>query len=306
MSFDFGGNLRRAWEITWKFKILWLFGILSALAGGRASLNFRGPSFPNNFNPTDPDTLPRLQRNFPNLDQNTVLAIALGVLCLVIIIGIVLFILHIIGRGGLIGGIQLADTTGQVSFGQAWGIGLKHFWTVLLIGLIVAVVAGVLGLASILAAATVCLIPLACIGFLLVAALGVFAYLAQIAAVTENLSFSEAIGRALAIVQANLGPVLLLAILLVIIDGVVGFIIALPLAAVAAPILAAMFAFGSGNSQAGTAALAISGLCLVIYIPILIVLRGIVETWIVSNWTLAYKALSAQRGSAAAPAPMAS
>ena len=307
MSFDFGGNLRRAWEITWKYKILWLFGILSALAGGRASLNFNSrPRFPNGFDPTDPNAFPRLQRNFPQLTQNTILAIGLGILCLVIIIGIVLFVLHIIGRGGLIGGIQLADTTGQVSFGQAWGIGLKHFWTVLLIGLIVAIVAGVLGLGSILAAATVCLIPLACIGFLLVAALGVFAYLAQIAAVTENLSFSEAIGRALAIVQANLGSVLLLAVLLTIIDGILGFIIALPLGIVFAPVLAAAFAAANGNQQAAGAALAISGLCLVIYIPVLIVLRGIVETWIVSNWTLAYKQLGTQRGPAVAAAPMAS
>ena len=54
MNFDFGGTLRRAWQITWKHKILWLFGLLSALAGGRANLNFRGPSFPSNFQPDEP------------------------------------------------------------------------------------------------------------------------------------------------------------------------------------------------------------------------------------------------------------
>jgi len=307
MSFDFGGTLRRAWEITWKHKILWIFGILSAIAGGRATLNFRAPSFPNNFDPTDPNLFPRLQRNFPNLDQNVLVGIGLGILCLIIIIGIVLFVLHIIGRGGLIGGIQLADTTGQVSFGQAWAIGLKHFWTVLLIGLIVAIVAGIVGIASVFAAATVCLIPLACVGFLIVAALSVFTYLAQIAAVTENLSFSEAIGRALAIVQANLATVLILAVLLIIIDGIVGFIIALPLGIVIAPVVAAMVAAASGNQTAAGAVLAISGLCLVIYIPILIILRGIIETWIVSNWTVAYKQLGTQRGpAAAAAAPLAS
>src|SRR5258706_8212242 len=219
MSFDFGGTLRRAWEITWKHKILWLFGILSFIAGGRASLSFRAPRFPTDLDPTDPTLFPRLQRNFPNLDQNVLVGIGVGILCLIVIIAIVLFVLHIIGRGALIGGIQLADTNGQVSFGQAWGLGLKHFWTVLLIGLIVAIVAGIVGLASFVAAATVCLIPLACVGFLIVAALSVFTYLAQIAAVTENLSFSEAIGRALAVVQANLAPVLILAVLLAIIDG---------------------------------------------------------------------------------------
>src|SRR5437763_15504823 len=122
MNFDFGGNLRRAWQITWQHKILWLLGILSAIGASRASLNFRGPSFTNNFNPNAPDFFPRLQRNFPNLNQSAFIAIVLGALCLILIIGLVLYVLHVIGRGGLIGGVQQADTTGQISFGQAWAI----------------------------------------------------------------------------------------------------------------------------------------------------------------------------------------
>src|SRR5207248_5886632 len=117
------------------------------------------------------------------------------------------------------------------------------------IGLIVAIVAGIIGIASVFAAATVCLIPLACIGFLIVAALAVFTYLAQIAAVTDNLSFSEAIGRALAVVQANVGAVLLLAVLLVIIDGVASFIIGLPFIIALAPLaLAAVAALSTQSS----------------------------------------------------------
>src|SRR5258706_216424 len=206
MSFDFGGTLRRAWEITWKHKILWLFGILSFIAGGRASLSFRAPRFPTDLDPTDPTLFPRLQRNFPNLDQNVLVGIGVGILCLIVIIAIVLFVLHIIGRGALIGGIQLADTNGQVSFGQAWGLGLKHFWTVLLIGLIVAIVSGIVGLASFVAAATVCLIPLACVGFLIVAALSVFTYLAQIPPVTENFPFPKPSAPPRPGAQATMAP----------------------------------------------------------------------------------------------------
>src|SRR6185312_4929506 len=98
MNFDFGGTLRRAWEITWKHKILWLFGILSAIAGGRASYNFRGPSFPNDLNPGSPNALPRLERLFPNLDANVIIAIALGLVCVALIIAITLYVLHVIGR----------------------------------------------------------------------------------------------------------------------------------------------------------------------------------------------------------------
>src|SRR5258708_8039575 len=48
-------------------------------------------------------------------------------------------------------------------------------------------------------------------------------------------------------------------ILLLIIDGIIGFVIVLPLTIVIAPLVAAGVAFANGNQQAGTAALAISG-----------------------------------------------
>src|SRR5579859_122540 len=310
MTLDFGGTLRRAWDITWKHKVLWIFGIFSAIAG-RASFNFnRGSSFgPNNFNPNNPDFFPRLQQALPNLNQSAIIAIGLGLLCVVLIIAITFYVLHVIGRGGLIGGIQLADTTGQVSFGQAWSAGTSHFWTVLLIGLIVALIGFVIGVASVVAAATICLTPLACVGFLLIAVLGVFTYLAQIAAVVENLSFSEALGRAWQIIQANLVPVLILAVILIVIELVLGFVLAIPFAIALAPLILAGVAAYNGNGTAAGASAIISGLCLVIWIPIVIVLQGVLETWAISAWTLAYKQLSAAPGSApapASPAPLAS
>jgi hypothetical protein len=303
MNFDFGQTLSRAWQITWKHKILWLFGILSVVAGGRAGFNFssRGPRFPTNFNPTNPGQFPRLERLLPNLGQTAIIAIALGLLCVILIIAVTLYVLHVIGRGGLIGGIQLADTTGQVSFGQAWGVGVKHFWTVLLIGLVVAIVAVLIAAASVFAAATICLTPLACLGFLLSAVLGVFTYLAQIAAVTENLSFMDAIARAWQVVQRNLGAVVLLGVLLVIVGAAVGFLVALPLALALAPLGIAAVAAINGNAQVASASAIVAGLCLVGWIPVLIVLHGILETWLVSAWTVAFRQLSSQTGSAMAP-----
>ena len=303
MNLDFGGTLRRAWDITWKHKILWLFGIFSAILG-RASFSFNRGGGPR-FNPTNflQGNFPQLSRAFPNLDQNTIIAIALGILCVGLIIAITLYILHVIARGGLIGGIQLADTTGQVSFGQAWGAGLQHFWTVLLIGLIVAIIGILIAAASVFAAATICLTPLACIGFLLIAVLGVYTYLAQIAAVTENLSFSEALAKAWQVVQANLVPVLIMAVILIVIEVVLGFIFAIPFVIAVAPLLiAAGVAAAGGNGQAVGATAIISGLCLIVWIPVVIVLQGILETWAISAWTLAYKQLSAAPGSAMAPA----
>lgn len=311
MNLDFGSAMRRAWQITWNHKILWIFGILSALFAGRASFNFNsGPRFPNTFNPTNPDVFPRLQGLFPNLDPNVIIAIGLGLACVFVIIAIVLYVLHVIGRGGLIAGIQLAEAESPVTFGQAWGAGIQHFWTVLLIGLVVAVVAVVIGVASVFAAATICLIPLACVGGIIVAALGIFTYLAQIAAVTENLSVTEAIGRAWQVVQPNLGGLVVMAIILVIIEGVVAFVIALPFLLALAPLFVALAAYFATAQTAGqnagvgvfTGGAIIAGLCFVVWIPFAIVLGGILQTWVISAWTLAYKQLSTQPGSAMAPA----
>ena len=306
MNLDFGGVLRRAWQITWKHKILWIFGILSGLVG-RASYNGGGrPRFnPNNFVPNNPDAFPQVR----NLDQNAIIAIALGLVCVGVIIAITLYVLHVIGRGGLIGGIQLADRTGQVSFGQAWGVGTQHFWTVLLIGLVVAIVALLIGSASFVAFLSVCLTPLACIGFLVIAVLGVFTYLAQIAAVTENLSVTDAFGRAWQVVQVNLGAVALMAVILVIVEAVAGFVIGLPFLFALAPLGVAVAAYLSGAPQAATASAIVAGLCFVVWIPVAIILGGILETWVISTWTLTYQQLSGRPGSAvapASPAPMAS
>ena len=34
MNFNFGEILTRAWKITWKYKVLWIFGILASCSQG--------------------------------------------------------------------------------------------------------------------------------------------------------------------------------------------------------------------------------------------------------------------------------
>jgi hypothetical protein len=302
MNFDFGRTLSRAWQITWNNKVLWILGILSALAG-HAGIRF-GNSLPRFPNATPGNPFPRLDNLFPNQNQTTILAIGLSIICVVIILALIFYVLSIIGRGGLIGGIQIADTTGHVSFGEAWALGLKHFWNVLLIGLAVAIVGVLVALGSAFLTATLCLAPLGCVGFLLIPILGVFTYLAQIAAVTENLTVGEAVNRAWLVVKANLGPVIVLGLVLLFIDAVVGFVVVLPLILLAVPLLAAIgFAAASNNQQLAIGSGAIVALCFIAWIPVLIVLRGILETWLTSAWTVAFRQLSSQTG--AAPAPLA-
>ena len=298
MTLDFGGVLSRAWKIVWNNKILWLFGILSALMGGQASgstSNFR-------FDSSNPErSLPVQLRD---LDPNIILVIIAGVVLVIIVIAIVLFILSIFGRGGLIGGVRLADQQGRVSFGEAWAVGRRKFWSVLVIGLAVSVLGLLLAGVSFVTALTICLLPLACIGFLLLPVLGVYARLAQIVAVVDDVGISEALSRGWRFISTNLASVIIMGLILVILQAVIGFVLALPFLAIAAPIMLSIAGYATDAPLAGGAGLAIAGLCVVIYLPVLIVAGGIVESWVMAAWTLTYQQLTGRAPASAMPAPL--
>jgi hypothetical protein len=297
MTLDFGGVLRRAWTLTWNNKILWLFGIFSALMAGQA--NGSNSNFRFDFNDPGRSLPPQMQ----DLGQNVILLIILAAVVIGIIVAIVLLILSVFGRGGLIGGINLANKQGRVSFGEAWAIGQRKFWTVLAIGLVLWVVGLVLAGASLITFLTVCLAPLACVGFILIALLGVFARLAQIVAVTEDVGVSEALPRAWRFVTANLGSLFLMGLILLVIQFVVALVLGAPVVLIAGPAILAAIGYANDSQLAGGAGLALAGLCVVVYIPILIVARGILESWLMAAWTLTYQQLTGRAPAAVVPAP---
>lgn len=307
MNLDFGGILNRAFRITRSHRILWLFGILAALAGGSS-----GPNFNFNFGsgggggdgggggggaPTE--LPPALRRFFDRLEPETVIPILIAIAVVVLLLVVVFIIVGTIGKGGLIGGVQRADTQGSVTFGQAWAIGRQRFWPVLLIGLAVAVLGFAIAIVSVVLAATVCLLPLACVGFLVLAALSVYTNFAQVAAVVDGLGTIDALRRGWEVIRANFANVLILTIIVAVIGWLAGFVIALPLFGLLVPVLVGAAGAVGGVGELLAASALMLGACLVVYIPVAIVLNGILQTWFGAVWTLAYKQLTA--GSASAP-----
>ncbi len=296
MNFDFADVLTRAGRITWNNKALWILGILAALGSGG------GSSFNTDFSGGGDggaglDQFQRaLERMFgQRVDESLLVIIGLGLLCVGLIIGIVLIALSVIGRGGLIGGTQLAERNGRVSFGEAWSAGVSKFWTLFIIGLVVGVAGFVVSLMSVFAFITICLAPLACVGVIVVIVLSVVGYPAQIAAVTENLGIGDALGRAWAVIQANVAAIIILGLILAVISGVIGFVIGLPIVFIVFPPLLAV---ATGGEEALGAGMLFAGLCFVAYLPVLLLLAGILQTWVTAAWTLAY-----QRFTGVAPAP---
>jgi len=140
---DYGEILSRAWKITWNNKILWLFGLF---AGTGASLNTGnggsgGGDGGGGFEGGPGGGLPpNIERQ---LERPEVIAIILAITGVLLLIVVALIVLSIIARGGLIGGIRLADDNGKVTFREAWSIGLRYFWRIF--GMAIMLVAPILG-----------------------------------------------------------------------------------------------------------------------------------------------------------------
>lgn len=299
MKLDFGAILSRAWKITWENKVLWIFGILAAMGNGAAGGGGGaggGDGGGRDFGPGGLE-LPPPARRFVESPDPRIIAIVIGVICVLVLIALVLFVLSIIGRGGLIGGVRLADDNGRVTFGEAWRVGLRNFWRVFLIGLIVGVV--VIGLVLILLVPGIffsitiigllCGLPLIFAFVVAAIVLGIVAYFAQIAAVVEDLSVTAALGRAWEVIRANLGDIIILGIVLIVAQAVIGVVIALPVIVTLIPIVFAVIGFINESQNMAVGGLIVAGLCFVAYLPVLIVLGGVLETWITSAWTLAYR-----------------
>ena len=300
MNLDFGALLGRAWKITWQNKILWLFGILAALGGGGGNPNFSFDQ--SNFlgGAGGPNNLP------PNLEQFVermgpmIVAVALGLVCLGFILALALIVLSVIGRGGLISGVLTAEAGKKVTFSEAWGAGVANFWRLFVIQLVVGVAGLVVSLFSFVAFITICLAPLACIGFIAVAVLGVIAYFAQIAAVTENLQLGAALSRAWEVIKANLAPIVVLGIVLAVVTALIGFVLALPFVAIVIP---AVVGRVTESARVANAMLIFLLACGTVYLPVLLVLSGILHTWVTAVWTLAYQQFTRPAAATAVAVP---
>jgi hypothetical protein len=311
---DFGEVLSKAWQITWKHKILWIFGILAGCGSqvGNNSFNYSlndggggpGPG------PSDiPGLPPGLRQFFFSVDQwfNQLSPIEIALIIAgALIISLLMFaffiVLGTIGRIGLVKGALEGDRGAiSLSFGELFQQVQPFFWRViglgLLLGLVFLVVGGAIGTVVVLFTiftlgfGLICLIPLLCLTVPLGWFVGIIVQQAYVALIVENLSITEALQRGWEVTQKNLGPVILMGLILnigVIIIG--GGLVALPFTAIALPALGGL---AVGTDAAVQGGLLVAGLCFVLYLPVMIVLGGIIRAYYESAWTLTFLRLTA-------------
>jgi len=292
---DFGYVLKRAWEIIWKYKILWIFGILASCgqASGSSGSN-SGYRFSAN------DVSPRIQEFFNQNPGITTTLIILGII-LAIVVVILAILLGTVGRVGLIRGTVKAEQgADRLTFGELWRDGLTYFWRVfglnLLLWVIIVIAIILLSLLGVILAIgtlgifLVCLIPLLCLIVPIMWFISIIIEQANVALVVENLSITQSIERGWKVVRDNVGNMIVMGLILIVgVSLIGGFVIGLPLLVVAIPAVAGI---ATGTSDAVRNGLILSGLFFIIYLPFLLLFSGILRAYISSAWTLTYLRLT--------------
>ncbi|HXF85439.1 MAG TPA: hypothetical protein VNK49_08620 [Anaerolineales bacterium] len=289
MNFNFGEVLTRAWQIIWKHKILWVFGILTGCQGGWSG-GGGGRGGEGGFRELDNRLFERIAQW---ISENMWVVVVVAILFILLIL---LFIfLSAIGRIALIKGTYKAERGAErLVFGELFSESMPYFWRVFglswLIGLaFLLVLSPFIVLSIFFPLGMACLVPMICVLIPIALVVGIIIEQAIRGIVLENLGIVDSLRRGWEVFRTNLGVVILMTILLGLISVTIGSILALPLLIALIPLV---IGIASGNN----ASLWMAGLCFLAYLPVLLVLNGILMAYIHSAWTLTYMRLTQSRG----------
>lgn len=333
--------IKRAWNITWTYRVLWLFGFILALTsggtrgGGGSNSGWRMPA-PERFDMPNfnPDFLWRSLGGYANL----IIALA----CALFLLAIFFTVLRYAAETAVIRMVDLRETSGEkLGFRAGWRLGWSRpafrlfLIDLLLLIVILPLVVLFLALAlvplvgifsspsetvQVLSGVAVVGLLLLVVGMfiLLAVAMGLLSPFFHRAAVLEGLGVVDSIRRGFAMVRRRLGDVLIMGILL--------FGVSLAVMIVTIPIVLILLLVGGllgglpafaiyslvGQSAAemtailAAAAVGIPVFLVVIALPLLFI-GGLYEVFSSSTWTLVFREARALEGllpGANPPAPL--
>ena len=310
----------RAWKITWKYKILWIFGILAGCSTSSSGGNFNnGTHWNTSANPSQ--ISPVLLHSLDPFLSTIAHPLLWGAFFLFILVLIALKLsLGTIGHIGIILGTQKAENDeASLSFGEILSESLSYFWRYLGASLLAAapfiLLYGLMFGGALFAAFSFDSIerilpslegaPFYSLFFLFIGvilflgiaeiAIRFFMKIAYNALVLDDMEIIPAFRRGWDIFRVYFLDLLLFAVILGVIRVVVGFLVALPIIGITlASIFPVGFAYIAGAHDENLLGLLFLGIgCIIAYLPILWLLTGILLTYTESSWALAYLHITA-------------
>ena len=299
---DYGAILTRTWGITWRYKGLWILGLLASCgAAGRSNSN--GAPSGSGYNFSGSEDFGRL---FEAPDEAVLIAIAVALIILVLFIALFFLLLSVLGQSGLIAGFSRADEGYDVSLSEAFRLGMPYFWKLLgirilvwLAGLLIIIVIFAVSIPFFIATQGVglLLIPLClcCLVILLPLFMLVDAYviLTMVAAVEEDLGVTDSFRRSWKLCTENFGPVLVMTLILILGTAILSFVLVLPFLIMFVPIVIGFLVGGDPSIAAG---MIVSGICLLVSLPFIFLINAVITTFTTGGWTITYRRLIGQEG----------
>lgn len=268
-----GDLISRSWDISFKYKSLWLLGLLAE--GALFSSTLRNDSSAWKFGESD------------FLFSGMAIALAFALLLLMFI----LLILHFLAVAGLIDSVNRITRGGQYSLSQAFTAGFRVFWR--FVGIFLVLLMAVLGLTVALAIPVVLMFVIhTALGVLsLIVAVpvliaGLFAFynvyaLTQRAIVARDCSIGDALSEAYWLFRRNLGPNVAVFLVFVVLSIAISLAATMIVLMLAAPFVAMWF-----SSTAGKVAAVVLGVPVIL--AVLLLIEGISGTFLNSLYTLFY------------------
>ena len=295
MKFDLVEVLTRSWQIIWKHRILWVFGILAGFArsgggggggGGSSDSGFQNQDVP--FERLDP----AFQQFGRYIEENWWVIVVF--VLVILLISLLFYSLGILGRIGLIKGVYKVENGAEaLTFPELWSESMPFFWRIFginfLIGLaiLIIIVPFVLFGAFTAGIGFACLLPLICLLIPIGWIVSIILEQAQPAIVIENLGMVDGFKRGWEIVKTNALNFFILALVVLIGGGIISFFIAIPIVLAALPLI-----IGAETLRESLTPVYIALACCALYLPIILFLNGLLTAYIQAVWTLTYMRLS--------------
>lgn len=306
MKFDLIEVLTRAAKITWKYKVLWVFGILASCgrSSGGGSNSSGGGNGDISSSPLSPEMMRQLEdfgtRIAAWFEQN--LWVILAFLLVALILILLQVFLSLTGTAGLIRGVVRAESGAEViPFGELFSESLLYFWRLLGAALVIWTPVFVLGILASVAVVVPMAVneasPEASGSLMILLVVGLCCCLLPVSIVlslyhlqvkrsiaVDNMGILQALGFGWQVLTKNIIAMLIVGFVLFIVNAVIGTLISLPILLLILPLMAVIL---QGNITSWGPFIPV-GILALFYSPFAWFATGLLTTYTESAWTLTY------------------